>query len=124
MLDVDESNHAALALGFGQDVLAQRRLARRLRAEDLRHAAARYAADAEREVQGDRACGNDVHGLSFGRAEAHDRAPPELLLDGQDCGIYGLGALAGALCRSRPGVCPSVGHRHLAPRSSPGSSRR
>ena len=43
------------ALGLGDDVLADGGLARRLRAEDLGDPAARDAADAEREVERDRA---------------------------------------------------------------------
>ena len=55
VLDVDEGDDAAARLGLGEDVLADRRLARRLRAEDLGDPAARDAADAEREVERDRA---------------------------------------------------------------------
>ena len=45
VLDVDEGGDAAARLGLGDDVLADGRLARRLRAEDLRDPAARDAAD-------------------------------------------------------------------------------
>ena len=55
VLDVDERDDAATRLGLGEDVLADRRLARRLRAEDLGDPAARDAADAERQVERDRA---------------------------------------------------------------------
>ena len=60
VLDVDERGDAARALGLGDDVLAERRLARRLRAEDLGDPAARDAADAEREVERDRARRDEV----------------------------------------------------------------
>ena len=51
MLGVDERRQAALALRLGDDVVAERRLARGLGAEDLDDASARDAADAEREVE-------------------------------------------------------------------------
>ena len=89
------------ALGLRQDVLADRRLARRLRAEDLRDAAARHAADAEGEVQGDGARGDGVDLLALVRAEAHDRALSELLLDGEDGGVHRLLAVL-ALRVTRP----------------------
>jgi hypothetical protein len=118
VLDVDEGDDAAAALGLGEDVLAERGLARRLGAEDLGHPAARNAADTEGKVQCDRAGGDDVHGLALGRAETHDRAASELLLDRQNGRIDGL-------VRSLPapgepsGLGPSLDHRHLAPRSCP-----
>ena len=55
VLGVDEGAHAARALRLGDRVQRQRRLARRLGAVDLDDAAARQAADAEREVEADRA---------------------------------------------------------------------
>ena len=55
VLDVDERDDAAASLGLGEDVLADGRLARRLGTEDLRDPAARDAADAEGEVERDRA---------------------------------------------------------------------
>ena len=51
VLGVDVGAHAAVALGLGDDVHGQRRLARGLRAVDLGDAAAREAADAEGEVE-------------------------------------------------------------------------
>ena len=90
MLDVDERGHAAARLRLGDDVLADGGLARRLRAEDLGDPAARDATDAEGQVERDRAGRDRVDRLSLGRAELHDRAAPELLLDGQDRRIDGL----------------------------------
>ena len=85
VLDVDVGSGAAYLLRFGDDVLGERGLAGGLRPEYLRHPAARYAADAEGQVQGDRA-GRDRLYLQVRRrlAEAHDGALPELLLDVAD----------------------------------------
>ena len=47
---IDERRHPAQLLRFRDDLQRQRRLARRLGPEDLDDAAARHAADAEREV--------------------------------------------------------------------------
>src|SRR3989442_629858 len=58
-----------------------RRLAGSFGAKDLDDAAAREAADAEREIHGERAGRNRVDLLPGGVAELHDRALPELLLD-------------------------------------------
>ena len=87
VLDVDERGDAAGALRLGDDVLAERGLARRLRTEDLGDAAARDAADAEREVQRDRARRDRVDRLALPGAELHDRAAAELLLDREDGGV-------------------------------------
>ena len=79
---VDDGAHATHALRFGDDMLYQRRLARRFGAKYLGHSAARHAAHAERNVQRDGAGRNNVHRhalLSF--AQLHDRAFAELLLD-------------------------------------------
>ena len=107
VLHVDEGGHAAAPLGLGDDVLADGRLARRLGAEDLGDPAARDAADAEREVQRDRAGRDRIDLLSLVRAELHDRAAPELLLDREDRGIDRLASLAVRALRA-----PLVGHRH------------
>ena len=55
VLGVDERAHAAELLGLGDHVVDQRRLTGGLRAEDLDDAPARDAADAQREVQRQRA---------------------------------------------------------------------
>ena len=55
VLGVDEGADAAAALGLGDHVVDEGRLARRLGAEDLDDAPARQAADAEREVERERA---------------------------------------------------------------------
>src|SRR5215216_4920830 len=75
VLGVDERADAAELLGLGDHVVDERRLARGLRAEDLHDPAARHAADAEREVQRQRARGDRVD-LDLGAlvAHAHDRA--------------------------------------------------
>ena len=55
MLGVDEGADAALLLGLGDGVQRQRRLAGGFRPVDLDDAAARQAADAERDVEAERA---------------------------------------------------------------------
>ena len=64
VLGVDERRHAAELLRLGNHLQRQRRLARRLRPEDLDDAAARHAADAERVVDADGAGGNRVDRLN------------------------------------------------------------
>ncbi len=84
VLGVDEGAHAAARLGLGDGVQGQRRLAGRLRAVDLDDAAARQAADPEREVERQRAGRDDLHLRDLLAAEAHDRPVAELLLDDLD----------------------------------------
>ena len=74
VLGVDERGDAAATLRLGDDVQRERRLARRLRAVDLDDAAARDAADTERDVQGQRTGRDDVDVLSLYVAETHDRS--------------------------------------------------
>ena len=95
MLGVDEGGGAAHALRLGDDVQRERGLARRLRAVDLGDAAARDAADAERDVERQRA-GRDDRDLVQGAAlpQAHDRALAELAVDGREGQIEGLAAVA------------------------------
>ena len=59
VLDVDVGGDAAGLLRRGDDVVGERRLAGALRAVDLGDAAARQAADAERQVERERAGGDD-----------------------------------------------------------------
>ena len=93
MLRVDERRHAAKLLRFRNDLQRQRRLARRLGAEDLDDAAARHAADAERVIDADGAGRNRVDRLDGALlAQAHDRALAELLLDLADGQFDGLEA--------------------------------
>ena len=58
VLGVDVGAHAAVALGLGDHVHGEGRLARRLRAEDLDDPTAGQTADAEREVERQRAGGD------------------------------------------------------------------
>ena len=81
VLGVDVGAHAAVALGLGDDVHRQRRLAGRLRAEDLGDPAARQAADAEGEVERERSGGDGLDGHRALLAHAHDRALAVLLVD-------------------------------------------
>ena len=89
---VDEGAGAADLLHLGDDLQRERGLAARLRAVDLDDAAARQAADAERDVEAERAGGDDFDvfdHLAF--AQAHDRALAELLFDLGQRGLQGLG---------------------------------
>ena len=72
VLGVDERGGAAAALHLGDHLQRQRGLAGGLRAVDLHHAAARQAADAERDVQPQRAGGDrlDVVGSRRHRRDA------------------------------------------------------
>ena len=107
MFGVDEGRHPAEPLRFGDDLQRERGLTRGLGPEDLDHAAAGHAADAEGEVEADRAGGN-------GRdrrdgvlpSEPHDRTLAELLLNLSDGGLDGLHAFS---------VVPIFNWRHNAP---------
>ena len=81
MLGVDVGAHPTVALRFGDDVGCERRLARRLRPEDLHDPSPRQAADPEREVERERTGRDrfDPHVSSL--PELHDRTLAELLLD-------------------------------------------
>ena len=74
VLHIDVCGLAAALLGAGDDMQRERRLAAGFGAVNLNDAAARYAADAEREIQRKRAGGDrlNVHGNVV--AETHDRA--------------------------------------------------
>ena len=81
VLRVDERADPAAPLRLGDHVVDERRLARRLRPEDLDDAAARQPADAEGEVERERA-GRDRADRDLRRvAHAHHRALAELPLD-------------------------------------------
>ena len=101
MFGVDERRHAAELLRLGDDLQRQRRLARRLRPEDLDDAAARHAADAEGVVEADgrRSRSTAIGGDGVLLAQAHDRALAELLLDLADGHLDGLEAFAVVLWR-------------------------
>ena len=82
MFGVDECGDAAVALCLGDHVQADRGLARALGAEDLDHPSPWDAADAEGDIERERAGGDhrDPHAHRV-LAELHDRALAELLLD-------------------------------------------
>src|SRR5581483_1615906 len=90
-LGVDEGADAALLLRFGDGVQGERGLAGGFRPVDFHHPAARQAANAERDIEPERAGGNglDVHRLVV-LAEAHHRALAELALDLAQRGGQGL----------------------------------
>ena len=98
VLRVDERADPALLLGVGEDVVEQRRLTGRLRPEHLDDAPARHAADAERQVQRQRARRDrgDLH-LRGVVPHLHDRARPEGPLDLRERTLEGCLARLGGL---------------------------
>src|SRR6516162_3338466 len=90
MFGVDKSADAALFLRLGQAMQSERRFTRGFRAVDFDDAAARQAADAERDIEAERTSGNgvDVHRLHV-LAEPHDRALAEAALNLRQRGIKG-----------------------------------
>ena len=75
VLGVDERRDAALPLGLGDDVQADGGLARALGAEDLDDATAGDAADAERDVEGERAGRDDARSRPHGCSPSCMTAP-------------------------------------------------
>ncbi len=95
VLGVDERRDAAALLGVGDGVEGEGGLAGGLRPVDLDDAAAREAADAEGDVEGDRPGGDHLDGRARLVAEAHDGALAELPLDLGERGLEGLLAVVG-----------------------------
>ena len=95
---IDEGAGAAALLRFRDGVQRQRRLARAFRPVDLHDPALRQPADAEREVEAERA-GRDHLDLRIGGlvAHAHDRALAEGPLDLAQRGVQSLRLVHGAL---------------------------
>ena len=81
VLGVDEGADAAAPLRLGDHVVDERRLAGGLRAEDLDDAAARQAADPEREIERERARRDGADRDRGAVVHLHDRALAELPLD-------------------------------------------
>src|SRR5918998_366138 len=90
VLGVDEGGERAGPLGLGDDVQGEGRLAAGLGAEDLDDTAARNAAYAERQVEGEGARWDRGHLLGLLVAHAHDRTLPELPLYLGNGGVYSL----------------------------------
>ncbi|MNS92258.1 hypothetical protein D3C72_1263870 [compost metagenome] len=78
---VDEGAGGAVFLGFGDDRQGQRGLTRRFRAVDLDDTAFWQAADAQGDVQAQRAGGDGRDSLALVVAHAHDGALAELAFD-------------------------------------------
>ncbi len=95
VLGVDEGRHAAELLRLGDGVQGERGLARALRTVHLDDAPPGKAADAQGDVQRDRARPDDLQvGLGLLRSvEAHDRALAVLLLDPDQRQLKGLLAI-------------------------------
>ena len=86
VLDVHEAADAALALGFGDRVETEGRLARAFRAIDLHDPPLGVATDAQRHVQAQAAAGDRLHLQLGGLAQFHDDAFAVLLVQiGQRC---------------------------------------
>ncbi len=91
---VDEGGQTAQALGFGNDLQRDRRLAGGFRSEDLSNPAARHAAHAERSVEADGSSGdNGDRQQGFFGAETDDGALAKLLFDLGKGEFYGFGAV-------------------------------
>ena len=89
---IDKGAGAAELLHFGDDLQRQRGFARRLRAVDLDHTAAWQTANAQRNVQPQRAGRHDLDVLDdLAGAQLHDGAFAELLFNLQQRGLQGLG---------------------------------
>ena len=85
MLGVDERRLAPRALGLGDDVERERRLAAGLGPEDLDHPAPRHPTHTQRQVEPQRPGGDRRHLYGGGIvAHAHDRALAELTFDLHD----------------------------------------
>ena len=90
MLHVDERGHAAGLLGVGDDMQRKGGLAGGLGSVELDDAAAGQAPDAERQVEAERAGGDDLDALlRLDLAELHDGALAELLADLGEDGVEG-----------------------------------
>jgi hypothetical protein len=104
VLGVDERAHATELLGLGDDVVDERRLARRLRAEDLDDPSAGDAADAERDVKRERTGGDRITvDAGAGVAHPHHAALAELALDLREGPLERGLALGGRLGIGRAG---------------------
>src|SRR5262249_57251017 len=88
---VDEGGGAAHLLHLRDHRERERRLARRLWAVDLDHAAARQPAHAERDVEAEGSGGDDLHVLRGLGVHLHDGTLAELLLDLSQSGLKRLG---------------------------------
>ena len=124
VLGVDERADAAAGLGLGHDVVDERRLTRGLRAEDLDHAAARDAADAEREVERERAGGDrfDLEGALSPLRVISEPAPNSLsiwALAASSAAVRAFASFSAAFCSAF--VCSAI---DLLLSSSSSSARR
>ena len=90
VLGVDKGAGAAALLRLGDDMQRQRGLAGAFRPVNLDNAAARQPADAERDVEPERAGRDDLDLLIGSRAHAHDGALAEGALDLRHRGIQRL----------------------------------
>src|SRR3546814_9806918 len=87
---IDKSRRSTIFLRFGDGVERKRGLARAFRPVNLDHPAARQAADAERDVQPQRAGGDGLHLHGFPRAQLHGRSLAERPVDLRKSGVQRL----------------------------------
>ena len=111
VLGIDKCGQAACLLRLGDDLQADRRLARGLGAEDLADTAAGDAAHAQSRVEADGTSGDngDGHQRLFG-AEPNNRPFAKLFFDLCKGNFYGFGAVVG------------YGHGKVSSMCSPGAS--
>jgi hypothetical protein len=95
VLDVDVGGHAAFFLGFGEDVLGEGGLSGRFWPVELGNPATGNAADAEGEVEGERAGWDRLDLEVFLLAQTHDCTTAELLFDLANREVDGASALFG-----------------------------
>jgi hypothetical protein len=103
VLGVDERRDAAGLLGVGDGVQRYGRFARALRSVDLDDAPARQAADAQGDVEGDRAGRDDLDRRPDVVAETHHGALAELAVDLCQRGVERLVAVLRRSHVCRPG---------------------
>ncbi len=81
MFGVDKGGGPAFFLGLGGHMQRQRRLAGTFRTVDFDNAALWQSANAERDVEAERAGGNRLNINHIAVAKAHERALAESLVD-------------------------------------------
>ena len=89
VLGIDKGSNAAEALGFGNNVVGDSRLARRLRPVNFGDTSAWHSPHPERDIQGQRPGRDRFHFLVGPFAQAHDTSFAELFLELRQCHFEG-----------------------------------
>ena len=110
-VNIDERRGAAALLRFGDHVERERGLARAFRTVDFDHAAARQAADAECDVEPERAGRDDLDLHGFLGAQTHRRALAEGAVDLRERGVERLLPVVGCGCHAGVDHFQISGHR-------------